>query len=175
MTRRGPGRSMTIMGLRSEHSAPGNRAFFNCLYCSKPDASAPGQNPVLGRTQHIPRDGPGASSLGAIHATSGLDLGIANDFTVGRIAIWLPIRRRLLRPRHSGLPSVFAALILLSLKVIFVRHGQLLSERILIHRTDFFSRLTTLDFFAALVFLVRARPQCLFCQLLAGLQRFCGF
>ena len=53
------------------------------------------------------------------------DLGITDDFTVGRIAlILLSIRRRLLRFRHTGLPAVLAALILLSFQVVFLRHGQ---------------------------------------------------
>ena len=175
MTRRGPGRSMTIMGLRSEHSAPGNRGLFQLPVLLQTGRLGSRSKPSVGPHSAYSAGRPWRLRWVPFTLRLVLDLGIANDFTVGRIAIWLPIRRRLLRPRHSGLPSVFAALILLSLKVIFVRHGQLLSERILIHRADFFSRLTTLNFFAALVFLVRARPQCLFCQLLAGLQRFCGF
>jgi len=58
----------------------------------------------------------------------------------------LSIRRWLLWFRHTGLPAVLPALILLSFQVVFVRHGQSLNAR------TFFSRLTPLNFFAALDF-----------------------
>src|SRR3954447_8096140 len=135
VTRRGPGRSMTIMGLRSEHSAPAKPGPFSTA-CTAPNRTPrlPVKKPRCWAALSMFR-GTALAHLRWVRLTLRLvlDLGIANDFTGGGSRSG----DGLLRPRHSGLPSVFAALILLSLKVMFVRHGQLLSERILIIERTF--------------------------------------
>lgn len=131
LTRPGPGQSMTIMELRSENIGPGKPGLSFQL-------TALLRTGRLGSRSKKPRcwaalsmfRGTALARLRWVRFTLRLflDLGIASDFAVGRVAIRLPIRRGLLRLRHSGLPSVFAALVLLSLQVIFFRHGQLLNS-----------------------------------------------